>query len=196
MLKIEIQKEFSDELWADVPGFEQALEVSTHGRIRSKRRLLSFSDNKPDRYVGGTILRTPNDRGGYPRLRGSFEGCKVNGRVHRFVALAFIANPEDKPQVNHKDGIKINNHVSNLEWCTNSENQIHAVQNGLLYRPFGSNAYRFTGPVLVFKDGIQIDTLHGNQEMAEKGYDFRLVSACLMGKRKTHRDCTFKKETT
>jgi len=59
--------------------------------------------------------------------------------VHRLVALTFISNPENKPQVNHKDGNKLNNHISNLEWCTNQENSQHVVDNGFRIIPKGKD---------------------------------------------------------
>ena len=62
---------------------------------------------------------------------------KINGKptmkyIHRLVAESFIPNPHNKPTVNHKDGDKFNNHISNLEWCTHSENNKHSWDNGLV----------------------------------------------------------------
>lgn len=69
---------------------------------------------------------------GYGRIRFKIYGKFSERLIHRLVAMAFIPNPNNKPQVNHKDGDKTNNNVSNLEWVTSKENMQHASQTGLL----------------------------------------------------------------
>ena len=68
---------------------------------------------------------------------GGRSGKYVTVRIARMVAMAFIPNPDNKPQVNHIDGDKLNDSVGNLEWVTNQENTIHAIQTGLLVHPTG-----------------------------------------------------------
>jgi hypothetical protein len=69
----------------------------------------------------------------------NLEGISKVFKVHRLVAEAFIPNPENKPQINHIDGDTTNNKVSNLEWCTNSENQLHAYRTGLKFGMSGKD---------------------------------------------------------
>lgn len=69
---------------------------------------------------------------GYKQIGRTVNGKRRTLQVHRLVAMAYIPNPENKPEVNHKDGNKANNHVSNLEWCTRKENQRHAYDSGFM----------------------------------------------------------------
>lgn len=78
------------------------------------------------------ILRPATDKKGYKRVALMKDGKLSTHKVHRLVAINFIPNPSSKPQVNHKDGDKSNNHVDNLEWATNAENVIHAIRNGAI----------------------------------------------------------------
>lgn len=110
-------------MWKAVKGFEGLYEVSDSGQIRSLPR------NGTKR--GGRIMAQSTDKDGYKLSKLRFKTKVVTAKVHRVVAQAFIPNPENKPQVNHKDGNKENNDVSNLEWVTNSENIRHAKKLGL-----------------------------------------------------------------
>ena len=107
------------EEWKAIVGTKGFIEVSNEGRVRS---LLTGTPR---------ILKTQPDGSGYHRIRVSIERVKMSYKVHREVAKAFIDNPNHLPQVNHKDGDKNNNAVSNLEWVTNKDNAHHAIKNGL-----------------------------------------------------------------
>ncbi len=98
-----------DEVWKDIKGFEGLYQVSTQGQVKSRRGIL-----KP--YI---------NHKGYLKVCLSKDGVKYKKRVNRLVAEAFIENPLNLPQVNHKDRNKNNNAVSNLEWCTAKENRDH-----------------------------------------------------------------------
>jgi len=111
-----------EENWKDIKGYEGLYQVSDHGRVKSFKRL-----GTPER------IRKPfPDRYGYLKLN-LFKNYKASCRKpHRLVAETFIPNPENKETVNHIDGNKENNHVSNLEWSTMDENMQHAKQTGLI----------------------------------------------------------------
>lgn len=111
--------------------FGQHYEVSNFGRVRSVDRYVNGGHNNK-RFCKGQILNLSREKGGYLKVRFKEKQIGRNYRVHILVAKAFIPNPENKLEVNHKDGDKHNNHVDNLEWSTRSENMKHAYDNGLL----------------------------------------------------------------
>lgn len=90
-----------------------------------------FENGTVTNLKSGNILTHCPDKKGYLRIYVSVNSRRKGFSVHRLLAMAFIPNPEHKPEVNHKDGVKSNNSLSNLEWVTKSENIIHAYKTGL-----------------------------------------------------------------
>jgi hypothetical protein len=128
------------EIWRAAPGFDGFYEVSTYGQIRSVHRRVRARDGIRD--VWPIIRRQGISTAGYPQVHLSAGGKDKVVCVHRLVALAFLPPVEGKDQVNHIDGNKCNNHVSNLEFCDTSENVLHAFKLGLNHMPCGSLNHR------------------------------------------------------
>lgn len=105
------------EYWKQVPGYP-LYECSTFGNIRNIK-------NKH-------LLKPAKDKNGYKRVVLCLCGRHKNITVHRVVAITFLENTHNLPQINHKDGDKTNNKLSNLEWCSNYQNIHHAIDNGLI----------------------------------------------------------------
>lgn len=114
------------EIWKPVSEYENGYEVSSYGRIRSINKLVNSGLRHNQNVLKrGKVLKANLKRNGYFTIDLCGENTKRTTTVHRIVAKAFVDNPDNKPQVNHKDGNKQNNHYLNLEWVTGAENQKH-----------------------------------------------------------------------
>ena len=105
------------EIWKDIKDYEDLYTISNYGKIKRKKDNYIFKENKNSR--------------GYRVITLTKNKIEKSYSVHRLVAETFIPNIYNLPQINHKDGNKMNNKVNNLEWCNQSYNMKHAYKNGL-----------------------------------------------------------------
>lgn len=163
-------------VWKAVKGYEGLYEVSNTGYVKS------FQFKKP------FIKKFNKNRQGYL----SVALCKDNNiklvKVHRVVAEAFIPNPDNKPQVNHKDGNKANNRVENLEWVTASENIKHSFATGLQtmdLRKIKVSKYTLEGKFVKTYNSIA-------EASADTGISTGNITTCCQGKFNYTNDCTWR----
>ncbi len=109
------------EVFRSIKDYEGFYEVSNLGQVKS----LGNGNSKNPDYSKERILRLCKDRGGYLLVSLSLNSEEKTGKVSRLVAVAFIPNPKNLPQINHKNSIKTDNRVENLEWCDARHNKNH-----------------------------------------------------------------------
>lgn len=175
-----------EEIWKDIPSYEGYYQVSNLGNFRSVPRIVKYKTNGTRNYPGKSLL-TEATKDNYQRIVLMKKGIKTRHQAHRLVALTFIPNPENKPFINHIDGNKSNNRIENLEWCTASENIIHAINTGLIdmskHRPSNSKKIQCieTGALFVSyyqavkwlgKTQTSISALRRGVEKSGKAYGF------------------------
>lgn len=153
------------EIWKNIEK-EDGYKISPCGRV------LNTKANK-------ILLGQINHRG--------YRQVTINGkthRIHKLVATAFIPNENNLPQINHKDCDKLNNHVSNLEWCTNSYNIRHAIKNGRYEKYHNSLKMKIIGTNIENKSKVKFNSL---ADSSKYGFSPGCISDCINGNRKQHK---------
>lgn len=189
------------EIWEDIEGYDGLYKISNYGRVQSYERVITYiKPNKRVEVRPGRILKTfVSKSNGYVYVNLSINGKQKGYRVHRLVAKAFIPNLNSLPEVNHEDYNKENNHISNLRWCDRFYQNQHSAKKP--NRKWQSHRIGKTGVqnpksksvIVYYADG----RLYGKFEsqslaaIATKS-DKSKVSACCLGKRKSHNNLKFK----
>lgn len=160
----------------DIVGFEGLYYFDDNYDIYSYDKMAGF------RYSKGKLLSVGEDKDGYKMVTLTKNGIQKKYRVHRLIAMTFIPNNDIKRKfVNHIDGNKKNNIPSNLEWCTASENTIHAYKNNLIHNK----------PIYSHKNGVSL-YWNSTKECSETlNLNCSCISSVLRGRSSTYKGYTF-----
>lgn len=168
-----------EEVWKDIDGYEGLYQVSNLGRVKR----LARSNGK--RYLNEMLLK-PQNKKGYYQVN-LYKNKKMKSyQIHRIVAKKFIDNPYNKKEVNHKNGIKTDNRVKNLEWVTPKENMEHAWRTGLKkpYKGPKVNGTRTRIKIAQYTlEGNLLKTWNGLREIEKKlGVNYSSIVNCCRGR--------------
>ena len=164
------------ELWKSIGivrgvDFTGLYEVSTKGRIRNARNF-------------NIITYRHTDAGGYIETKMYCMGKCVRYPIHRLVAIAFLINPNNYDTVNHKDEVKINNDVNNLEWCSRSYNTTYGTA---VERRTAIGRRHFVPVRQIDVDGNIVARYNSISEAAKAGFSKQMIYNCIHGIKRTHR---------
>lgn len=154
------------EEWRPIVGFEGLYEVSNKGKVKS----LNYSRTKKSR-----IMKATKYSNGYMVVQLCKNKLKIHKSVHRLVAETFIPNPNNYPQINHKDEDKTNNHVNNLEWCTAKYNSNYGTGKYRCVTNKKKKVYQYD------KNGNLVKIWDSGMDAQRCGFFTSNISKCVRG---------------
>lgn len=175
------------EIWKDIEGFEGKYQISSWGRVKSLERV--EHDSWGRRYpINEKILKRRVNHDGYCEVVLCKNKIQKPYRVHRLVAQTFIPNPNNLPEVNHKNEIKDDNHVENLEWMTHRDNVNFGTRNQRAGKSISVSS-KCKRIYQLSYDGSEIVNVWRSTAEVERilGYDNSNISECTRGKRVHHK---------
>lgn len=176
------------EIWKDIKGWEGLYQISNMGRIKSlsRYRYCGKLNSKPQ--LMDMKIMKPSIRGGYEIVSISREGKVESFSVHRLVGKHFIPNPNNYPEINHKDEVKTNNNVNNLEWCTKAYNMKYGTLGERISKSLSKIVHQYD------LDNNLVNIWSSTREVNEHGFHHSNVASCCRGERKTHKGFVWKYE--
>ena len=174
------------EEWRDVVGWEDFYMVSSFGRIMSKSKVVRCGNGT--RTLKPQLKRIKVRDNGYCEVGLTNLDNRKFALVHRLVAEAFIQNPQNKPLIDHLDRNRQNNNISNLRWCTMSENMLNPMTRNFRRDMYiGIERPCIYKPVVAIKDGVVVKQYESIKSATKDGFTGCCISNCCSGRDKTHK---------
>lgn len=178
-------------LWKPIAQYEELYEVSNYGDVVSVAQYTRYHNIRPRKYP--RPLKPEVTRDGYARVTLSKYGIPRHMFVHRLVASAFIPNPNNLPQVNHKDENPLNNNVHNLEWCTGKQNCNYGMHRERIKQRLNISHHLAKKIARLDIDGNVIEVFSSINDAARKfGIRGENITRCCKGKYKLVCGCRWK----
>lgn len=180
-------EDFDGEVWRDVPNYDGLYKVSNYGRVRSLERIsINYGQ-----VIHSKILAATDNGHGYKYVCLCKNGEIKKSYIHRLVATTFIPNPLNLPVINHKDELKSNNSIDNLEWCSYEYNNKYGTARFRSYKTRRDNG-NTRGIDMYNKDGVLVKHYECALDLEKDGISRRAVYGVCSGRSRSYRGCIFR----
>lgn len=185
-------KDLPTEIWKDILGWEGKYQISSCVRVKSVNRYVYSKKWNKMAFYPEKIMAQSDNCEGYMHVTFTDKSLSKRFKIHQLMAISFIPNPENKTHINHKNGIRNDNRIENLEWCTPQENMDHKYNVLGYVHPTGKENKLSIPIIVIYPDGTE-EKIYGISEAARKlGIWNDPIRRVLSNKTKEYRGYKFK----